>query len=55
MASSPAAPDVHVHVPIEEDSEDVEQQKTELEMLQSIYTNREIVILKEGSEYLVCN
>ena len=38
----------------EEDSENAEQQRTELEMLQSIYTSEELTILKESTEYLVC-
>ena len=40
-------------IPAEEESENIEQQKTELEMLQSIYTNRELTVLKDNSEYLV--
>jgi hypothetical protein len=38
----------------EEESENAEQQRTELEMLQSIYTNEELTVLKESAEYLVC-
>ncbi len=37
----------------EEESENVEQQRTELEMLQSIYTNEELTVLKDNAEYLV--
>ena len=40
-------------IPTEEESENAEQQRTELEMLQSIFTNKELTILKEDSEYLV--
>ena len=40
-------------IPAEEETENIEQQKTELEMLQSIYTNRELTVLKDNSEYLV--
>ena len=36
----------------EEEEENVEQQRTELEMLQSIYSN-EIIIVKENTEFLV--
>ena len=36
----------------EEEKENVEQQRTELEMLQSIYSN-EIIIVKENTEFLV--
>ena len=35
----------------EEEEENVEQQRTELEMLQSIYSN-EIIIVKENTEFL---
>ena len=40
-------------MPAEEETENIEQQKMELEMLQSIYTNRELTVLKDNSEYLV--
>ena len=40
-------------IPPEEESENAEQQRTEMEMMQSIYTNKELTILKEDSEYLV--
>ena len=40
-------------VTVEEESENEEQQRTELEMLQSIYTNEELTVLKENAEYLV--
>ena len=36
----------------EEEKENVEQQRTELEMLQSIYNN-EMIIVKENTEFLV--
>lgn len=35
----------------EEEKENVEQQRTELEMLQNIYSN-EIIIVKENTEFL---
>lgn len=38
----------------EEEEENVEQQRTELEMLQSIYSN-EIIIVKENTEFLASN
>ena len=38
---------------VEEESENSEQQRTEMEMLQSIYTNEELTVLKENAEYLV--
>lgn len=38
----------------EEEEENVEQQRTELEMLQSIYNN-EIIIVKENTEFLASN
>ena len=37
-----------------EEEENVEQQRTELEMLQSIYSN-EIIIVKENTEFLASN
>ena len=40
-------------IPEEEETENTESQRTELEMLQSIYTNKELIILKADSEYLV--
>ena len=38
---------------VEDESENAEQQRTELEMLQSIYTSEELTVLKENTEYLV--
>lgn len=38
---------------VQEESENAEQQRTELEMLQSIYTDEELTVLKETAEYLV--
>ena len=38
---------------LEEESDNLEQQRNEVEMLQSIF-DQEISILKENTEYLVC-
>ena len=40
---------------VEEELENAEQQRTELETLQSIYTNEELTVLKDNAEYLVCH
>ena len=51
--SGPADPEGGCACTPEEVEENMEQQRTELEMLQSIYSS-EITVVKENTEFLVC-